>query len=76
MNEGDVTYTQGQEDAATGQLWVYIGRKVKRGNAFDQAGLTNGQDFVVDLQNEAVSTDAGFRSTYGKNNSGAVRPRS
>ena len=51
-----MTYTQGQEDTATGQLWVYIGRKVKRGNAFDQAGLTNGQDFVVDLQNEAVST--------------------
>jgi hypothetical protein len=67
LNEGDTTYIQGQEDAATGQLWVYVGRKLKRGNAFDQAGLTNGQHFVVDLQNEGVSTDAGFRSTYGKN---------
>jgi hypothetical protein len=68
LNEGDVTYTQGQEDTATGQLWVYVGRKVKRGNAFDQAGLTNGQDFVVDLQDETVNSDAGFRATYGKNN--------
>jgi hypothetical protein len=68
MNKGDVTFTQGQEDAAGGQLRVYIGRKVWTGNAFDRAGLTNGQDFVVDLQNEGVSTDVGFRDTYGKNN--------
>jgi hypothetical protein len=68
MNEGDVTYTMGQEDANPGQLWVYIGRKLKSGDAFDQAGLTNGQDFVVDLQNEGVSNDAQFRTTYGKNN--------
>ena len=75
MNKGDVTFTQGQEDTATGQLWVYIGRKLRNGNAFDRAGLTGGQDFVVDLQDEAVSTDAGFRTTYGKNNPAPIRSR-
>jgi Bacterial protein of unknown function (DUF839) len=68
LNKGDVTYTQGQEDTAGGQLWVYVGRKRASGNAFDRAGLTNGQDFVVDLQNEAVDSDGEFRTTYGKNN--------
>ena len=28
LNEGDVTYTQGQEDTPSGQLYVYIGRKL------------------------------------------------
>ena len=68
LNKGDTTYTMGQEDTAGGQLWVYIGQKKSRGNAFDRAGLTNGEDFVVDLDNEAVTNDAGFRSTFGKNN--------
>ena len=68
MNKGDVTYTMGQEDASGGQLWVYVGHKRSKGNAFDKAGLTNGRDFVVDLDNEAVATDALFRTTYGKNN--------
>ena len=68
INKGDVTYTQGQEDAATGQLWVYVGRKLRHGDAFERAGLTNGLNYVVDLQNEDVSTDVGFRETYGKNN--------
>ena len=67
LNEGDVTYSHGQEDTASGQLWVYIGRKLKGGTAFDKAGLTNGQDFVLDLENEAVDSDAEFRATYGKN---------
>ncbi len=57
LNKGDVTYVQGQEDTATGQLWVYHGRKLRRGNAFDRAGLTNGQDFVLDLENEAVDSE-------------------
>jgi secreted PhoX family phosphatase len=47
---------------------VYVGQKKSKGNAFDRAGLTNGLDYVIDLDNEAVSSDAGFRSTYGKNN--------
>ena len=70
LSEGDTTYIQGQEDTGptSGQLHVYVGHKLRRGNAFDRAGLTNGHQFVVDLQNEAVSTDAQFRATYGKNN--------
>jgi Bacterial protein of unknown function (DUF839) len=68
LNRGDVTYVHGQEDTASGQLRVYIGRKLKKGNEFARAGLTNGQSFALDLENEAVSTDAQFRSTYGKNN--------
>ena len=69
LNRGDVTYLQGQEDAgpAAGQLHVYVGEKQDHGNAFDRAGLTNGDQFVVDLHNEKVSTDAEFRATYGKN---------
>jgi hypothetical protein len=69
LNRGDVTYVQGQEDAGptSGQLHVYVGQKQDHGNAFDRAGLTNGVQFVVDLHNERVSTDAEFRSTYGKN---------
>jgi hypothetical protein len=62
----DVTLTMGQEDTATGQVWAYVGTKQRKGNAFDKAGLTNGADFVVDLANEAVDTDAEFRATYGK----------
>ncbi len=69
LNEGDTTYLQGQEDgSATGsQLHVYVGHKLRHGNAFDRAGLTNGHQFVVDLQNEAVTNDVQFRTTYGKN---------
>jgi hypothetical protein len=68
LNEGDTTYVQGQEDGGSGQLHVYVDHKLRHGNPFDRAGLTNGHRFVVDLQNEAVSDDAQFRTTYGKNN--------
>ena len=66
LNKGDTTYVQGQEDGASGQLHVYVGHKQDSGNAFSRAGLTNGRQFVVDLHNEAVSTDAQFRSAYRK----------
>jgi hypothetical protein len=68
LNRSDTTYVQGQEDTGptSGQLHVYVGEKQDHGNAFDRAGLTNGDQFVVDLQNEKVSTDAEFRATYGK----------
>jgi Alkaline phosphatase PhoX len=65
-NAGDTTVVVGNEDGASGQLWVHVGTKQKTGNAFDKAGLTNGAEYVVDLNNEAVSTDAQFRSTYAK----------
>ncbi|MFN8223782.1 MAG: DUF839 domain-containing protein [Gaiellales bacterium] len=71
QTRGDVTLVLGQEDSADGQLWVYVGMKQKTGNAFDRAGLTNGVDYVVDLTDETVSTDAGYRTTFGKAGSAA-----
>jgi hypothetical protein len=65
-NTGETTVTIGDEDDASGQLWIHVGTKQDTGNAFARAGLTNGSLFVVDLANEAVSTDAQFRTTYGK----------
>ena len=64
--DSDVTVTLGREDTASGQVWVYVGRKQRNGNPFARAGLTNGRDFVVDLDDESVDTDAEFRATYGK----------
>ena len=70
MNKGDTTYLQGQEDgpANASELWVYVGHKLRNGNPFDQAGLTNGHQFVVDMANEAVTNDTEFRNTYGTDN--------
>ncbi len=65
-NDGDTTVVIGDEDDAAGQLFVHVGNKQRTGNPFERAGLTNGTEFVVDLQNEAVSTDLQFRSTYGR----------
>ncbi|HEX7059716.1 MAG TPA: alkaline phosphatase PhoX [Solirubrobacterales bacterium] len=65
-NDGDTTVVVGDEDGASGQIWVHVGSKQKTGNPFDRAGLTNGTEYVLDLADEAVSTDAQFRATYGK----------
>ncbi len=65
-NRSDITLVVGQEDAAFGQPWIYIGHKQRNGNAFDKAGLTNGVDWVPDLIDETVSTDADFRAKFGK----------
>jgi uncharacterized protein DUF839 len=65
-NDGDMTLVVGLEDGASGQLFVYTGTKQGSGNAFDEAGLTNGVDHVIDLADETVSTDAQFRTKYGK----------
>lgn len=56
----------GLEDSAAGQLFVYTGAKQTTGNPFDEAGLTNGVNHVLDLSDETVSTDAQFRAKYGK----------
>ena len=66
FNDSDKTVVIGNEDGAGGQLWIYTGTKQKTGNPFDRAGLTNGIDLVLDLKDEAISTDAQFRTTYGK----------
>jgi hypothetical protein len=65
-NKSDTTVVIGNEDGAAGQIWVYVGAKQGTGNPFDRAGLTNGTNLVLDLANEAVSTDAQFRTAYGK----------
>ena len=65
-NETDTTVVMGQDDSASGQPAIYVGHKQREGNAFDQAGLTNGVNFVLDLKDETVSTDAGFRTRFGK----------
>lgn len=65
-NKSDTTVVIGNEDAAGGQLWVYAGSKQKSGTPFDEAGLTNGTNFVLDLKDESVSTDPQFRAKYGK----------
>ncbi|HEY3258824.1 MAG TPA: hypothetical protein VGJ95_00910 [Pseudonocardiaceae bacterium] len=65
-NQSDTTLVMGDEDGGSGQVWVYVGTKQRNGSAVDKAGLTNGDDHVIDLVNEAVSTDAQFRAAYGK----------
>ena len=65
-NQSDTTLVMGNEDAATGQVWAYVGTKQHQGEAVDKAGLTNGENHVLDLVNEAVSTDEGFRAAYPK----------
>ncbi len=65
--DDDSTLSVGQEDGADGQLWIYTGQKQSTGNAFDRAGLTNGDNHVVDLVDETVPGDVEFRAKYGKN---------
>lgn len=62
----DTTLVIGNDDSADGQLFVYAGTKQSSGNAFDEAGLTNGVNKVLDLKDETVSNDVQFRAKYGK----------
>ena len=62
---GDRTVVVGNEDGGSGQLWIYAGSKSRRGDAFRRAGLTNGQQYVIDADDPAVRTDAEFRAAYG-----------
>ena len=67
-NKSATTVVMGQEDGPAGpvsQLWVYVGTKQKRGDAFDQAGLTNGLSYVMDAVNPAITTDTQWRATVG-----------
>jgi len=65
-NRSDTTVVMGQEDNASGQIRVYTGTKQRQGTPVERAGLANGESFVADLIDEAVSTDAQFRTTVGK----------
>jgi hypothetical protein len=65
-NRSDTTVVIGNDDSADGQLFVYTGTKQSSGNAFEEAGLTNGVNRVLDLKDEAISNDVQFRTKYGK----------
>ena len=69
---GDTTLVMGNEDAATGQLWAYVGTKRYTGSPMDKAGLTNGENHVFDIVDQAVTNDVQFRATYGKGTPAAV----
>jgi secreted PhoX family phosphatase len=61
------TLVVGDEDSAAGQLRIYTGTKQRTGNPVEKAGLTNGTLQVLDVADESISTDAAFRTKYGKN---------
>lgn len=80
----DTTLTQGNEDNNPGQLWAYVGRKVGTGSPFQRAGLLNGRNYTLNLNDAmpanvtsvppttgtpATTTDAGFRARYNKGQS-------
>jgi hypothetical protein len=65
-NKSDTTLVIGNDDSDDGQLFMYTGSKQSSGNAFDEAGLTNGVNRVLDLKDETVSDDVEFRAKYGK----------
>ena len=62
----DTTVVMGQEDTAPASSGSTSAPSSATGNAFDRAGLTNGDNYVIDLDDETVSTDAEFRAKYGK----------
>ena len=65
-NTSDTTLVMGNEDSSSGQIWAYVGNKSRSGNPIAKAGLSNGTNYVVDLIDEAVNSDAAFRASYGK----------
>ena len=74
FNRSDTTLVMGNEDAATGQMWAYVGKKQRSGNAFEKAGLDNGTNTVIDLLDESVSTDAPVPGAVRQGRARAVRP--
>jgi len=65
-NLTDTTLVLGTEDGGSGQLRAYVGTKTNTGTPADKAGLLGGSNFVVDLLDEGVGTDALYRSNFGK----------
>ena len=70
----DRTVTIGDEDGGDGQLWVHAGVKSRKAdaNAFDRAGLTNGDLSVIDAVDKTVTDDATWHAKYGKGKPGDV----
>ena len=73
-NRSRTTLVMGDEDGPSdsSQLWAYVGTKQQHGAPADQAGLTNGLDYILKAANGAVTNDAQWRSTYGKGVPAAV----
>jgi hypothetical protein len=67
-NKTATTLVMGQEDGPgdASEPWVYVGTKTDSGTPVEQAGLTNGDNHVLDAVNQAVTNDATWRSTFGK----------
>jgi hypothetical protein len=65
-NETRTTTVMGDDDGATdaSHLRIYRGTKTRAGSPVERAGLTNGVLSVLKVA--SVTTDSGFRSTYGK----------
>lgn len=61
-----VTAVLGNEDgsAVDSQLRMYVGKKTTKGAWFEKAGLNNGKQVVLQVENAA--DDNAFRATYGK----------
>jgi secreted PhoX family phosphatase len=60
------TVVIGTEDSANGQLRIYVGKKETTGSAMTRAGLTTGTLHVLDLADQSITTDAGYRASFGK----------
>lgn len=63
--DDDETVVIGTDDNVSGQLRIYVGEKQRKGSAVEKAGLTNGELHVLDVKDQAISTDAGYRTAYG-----------
>lgn len=61
------TVVIGGEDGSdiNSQLWMYVGTKTTKGQWFEKAGLNNGKNYVLSVQD--IATDTAFRSSYSKN---------
>ena len=61
------TVVMGNEDgsATDSQLWMYVGKKGKEGDWVTRAGLSNGQLYVMSINN--IANDNAFRASLGKN---------
>lgn len=56
--------------AADSQLRMYVGKKTTKGQWFEKAGLNNGKQFVLKVDNAA--DDNAFRANYGKGKAAAA----
>lgn len=65
-NSGRTTVVMGNEDGAAtdSQLFMYVGQKETTGEWYEKAGLTNGQQYVLQVPGNATDND--FRKNIGK----------